>query len=373
MKKRGDSQSLWIFIGVVFVVIILYFFVTVIFSGLNFGSLESQQSVANYYNLVKTAKSLASSPDYVKTATLPKFMIDRHSSVVAFNRNQQYSLDSCDPQESVKKPASCGNSACLCYYSPGLYSNFNDNQLKESCVSFPDVDYFISFYYAGFDYGRGAPYVESHYGVDSTTYKNIAGDKIEPAFPLYYPYDDYSYLFIYGQCDGWAWDQSFGTHTLYLEKLKDPLAGKTYLFVAEYVNKDIIKSRLSGLQQSVDKVVKKTPEQFLALINSSLQNNKLDDAKLYAYLFKKYYGDNPDYASQTTELNKYLLLIGEEEQRIAEERQKLAEQVKQQNLPCFSGRITPPCYCGNIQHSSGYCCADSFGMPKWQASECPKT
>jgi hypothetical protein len=330
MKKRGDI-TISTLIGAVFVAILIFFVVMLIYGDFLFGSPEYQASEKSYKNLLKEAQALEYSKDNLAAATLAPFALDTDVTVVCFNKNESFSYDACPPNERVPKPALCGKDACLCLYAPGKYANFNiDNRLsKQPCIPFPDVDYFISFYYAGFD-AKGSAYAESHYSVDSTVYKNIVGDRISLNLPPYYPSEEYSYLFLYGQCDGWAWDQDFGNHEIYLEKFKDPKSNKTYLFIAKNVRKDIITARAGSIQKGIDGEIKQTPDKFLDLINSSLEKNNTFDARNYADLYKKYYGEDPAYKDTTLAVYLYVELINQKQKQIDEENKKL---LAEQNSP----------------------------------------
>lgn len=316
-KKRGQQQVGMTLIELLIVVILLLILVAVIwlifFAGT--GAIEEQASVTGYTSLINTTKDMLKSPAQVEKATMI-LSISEDATIVGFNKNESFVKDACDPNENVQKPAKCGKDACLCYYNPGYYEDFENNQLSktEECIRFPDVDYFISFYYV--DWAK-----KDQYGVNPEIYKNLVGDRILIDFPSYYPSERYSYLFMYGECDGWSWDAEFGKQMIYLEKVKDPATKKTYILIAKDVDKDYLTSRYDILKTNI----KKPAEQYLSDLKDYFDKKDYAKAKESAEIFRYYY---PDHANITV-VEDYLDKIEEEEKRIAEEAEKRLQEYEE--------------------------------------------
>ena len=351
-KKRGEvGPIIYSLIGIVLAAILILFVLKAMGIIGAIGAISEQESMAGWNNLAIKINQLSNSPDYFKTEKL-EIKLEDKGTIVAFNKDETYSIDACydwdsgntKEPENIPKPKICGRDACLCYYKPGDDANFEDNALsKEPCKRLPKVDYIISFFYVDwikykyFERGIIIPdagsKIEDYYGIDSTVYKNMVGSEIEKdlELPSYYPKDhcvegkcaNYTYFFLYGQCDGWEWDQNFGKNTLYIEKFVNPENDKTYILVAGNSDKEVIKKR-ANIKKEVEKIIKKEPQEYLALINKSFQEKNYTNVKELAGEYKIHYGDDPKYANITIVIYNYLDRVALEEKTLAQVNQQKA-------------------------------------------------
>ena len=386
MKKRGMSQSIWVLIGLVFGIIAIFILLKVLgILGGGVGPVLEQSAVAGFHTLGKTTQELINSPEYFKTAKM-RLQTEEYGAIIAFNKNQSYVVDACGygsdttilntimlpaasivsstlssslEIETIQKPAGCGNDACLCYYKPAGYEYFRDAKIsKEACIPFPEVDYFITFYYADWADKSSGSKIEDYYGVDSLVYKNMAGYKISASgidLPDYYPKghlikpDIFAYPIIYGECDAWPWDQEFASQSIYIEKFIDPKTLKTYILIAADSNKEVITKRSEILQKELkDRLLK--PEDILKKINDIIQNKEFkagdyEEVKRYATLFNIYYGKDENQKENKIKLNEYVEQANKKNNELLakaeEERAKLEKEIAQIEESPPTGGIPP--------------------------------
>ena len=232
MYKKGEgasSEMLMTIAGVILAVAVILLTVLIVFKlSSGFAPPEAQATFASYDGIISRISRMLRNTDEIYISEDFPIQISGDYIFIGFNKDEDFAIDGCYPDEKVSKPNGCHGQACFCYYK-GHYEDFENNRQKR-CTPLPGVDYLITLNYAGWYYQD--PYKD--YGVNSKIYKNIVGRKLDSTKLAGYPGGDYSYLFMYGHCDAWWVDQNFGNPRIYLEKFYDEDEEKTYILIAAY-------------------------------------------------------------------------------------------------------------------------------------------
>jgi hypothetical protein len=95
------------------------------------------------------------------------------------------------------------------YFSIAAYwtESVDDYSWSDAAKKYPDISYQIQANFVGM------PYKITNFYPSIDTYN-----------------DEYGYMFIYGECDGWTDDEALGTNNYYIEKYTK--AGKTGIYIA---------------------------------------------------------------------------------------------------------------------------------------------
>lgn len=152
------------------------------------------------------------------------FYIKNNFILAGFNKGKDVkSIDMCEKGKATKPISSDGcdlDSACLCIYTGTAVGDSS----PDDCIALNGVDYIFTMRYYDFDSE------EIYYSMPAHIYKNLLGGKFSPVPPKpQYP-SLYSYLFIYGECDYWWSDYTWGSTKLYVEKMK--IDDKVYVMFA---------------------------------------------------------------------------------------------------------------------------------------------
>jgi hypothetical protein len=237
-NKEGLMYTLIIGLAIGAFLIFITFLVWGDLSQLFMKNTVEQANVASYQRLIVQIDNLLKNPELVASTKMP-LMISPDYTIVGFNKewNNKELSDGCEPSEVMIKPTRCQKNACLC-----LYRNSNEKFSKMKlidCRVFNNVNYFSSmaYWFLSKDEAKWTLAKTKFPNIPSTVMKNQVGYKYNddnPAKKIYPTNADknseyYSPFVLYGQCDGWLYDEDLNTKNYYVEKItKDR---KTSIFI----------------------------------------------------------------------------------------------------------------------------------------------
>jgi len=236
-KKAQEvlGMNLWEFITIILAAIVIVAGALALTGVIKvYTSSEEQSTDASFFSLAVEMNKLIEINNTLDAKEAMTFYIANNFVVVAFDKGvsagkdwcwntDEYPTHTAYPEHTLLKPENyCGQSACLC-----LFPETDFVKAKPILCSKVNADYIL---------GANAKLLEQKYRKTpyEFIYKDILGGaKITmPAdYPLYPAGSQNAYtdLFIYGECDGWSSDVTFGTRPLYIEK--QVINGNTYILV----------------------------------------------------------------------------------------------------------------------------------------------
>ncbi|MEA2036596.1 MAG: hypothetical protein U9O94_03755 [Nanoarchaeota archaeon] len=215
------------------VVIILILVVAGIFTTLYFSEKNEEFAINNMVALSNKIDTLSrDDTDFSAQRAFP-FYLPPDFVVVGFNKewDDKKESDGCG-SEQVRKPnfmdgaegRKCEDSACICIFGDNNDDFMDGDEYNVElikCIALSEVDYITTAYLDD----------NSNYNYPSEIWKNVVGQKIGlPDYSNVAPNFEYSFFYIYGQCDNHFWDKDLKSRKLYIEKFKDE--DKTYIFIA---------------------------------------------------------------------------------------------------------------------------------------------
>jgi len=232
MEKRGQSETTWVVIGLVFAaaIILLSVYIIFAFSGAFAApSAEKQTAINNFKALTNEVQKKLSTSAKLNTSTLD-YQIPKGFILVGFDKDWHgvFVSNACNG-EGIIKPPQCQDKACLCLYEDTIGDDFegdsDPDKLVVPCETFDGditisgpADNFYNFYQCE---GKEISFQEDDYDNDCS---NDGAKKI-PDLTYGYGITKYEFLIIYGKCvDTW------GIKKLYIEKYVE--GDKIYLFIS---------------------------------------------------------------------------------------------------------------------------------------------
>jgi len=245
LKKALVEIGLLEWIGVILAIVLIiataYFFGSI--AGIwGDGGQREEGTIVNFRLLANKVNAGIDLQVECAYAVNHAFSIDDSHIVVGFNKDRDFVEDACQ-YEDVPKPGvdACSDSACLCLYRDptGTHDDFVDNP-QMFCEALKSktglkADYiFTRRYYLGTS-GMFVSNSKVLFNAPENIYKNFMGMPWGPPTEygsLVFPYTFYSYLFIYGECGDWGFNEDFRSSPLYIEVLRTQKAGKIAVFIA---------------------------------------------------------------------------------------------------------------------------------------------
>jgi len=331
LNKRGQVETITptevvgLILGIaLFALIILG---ALIFSAMYFSEKNEEFAINNFIALANMAETLSKSQSQFDTQRHFPFYMPKGYVVVGFNKfwYDDVETDGCQ-KEAVRKPKAkdlpktktggggggevCENSACLCLFenNDDFMDEDNYNVKLIQCRKI-DVDYISGIYFGTtekFHYEDdwwkylkmrfwtkeywksswstftttteilipGYKNLGTYYGYPPQIYKNFLGNgylfiqdysKIVPPMEFF----EYSFLYIYGQCDDYPIGQDVNLESikLYIEKFKSE-DGRMYIFIAPE-GAEIIDNRYDLMRTAYHEL---SIEEYEAIIGGYLIN-----------------------------------------------------------------------------------------------------
>lgn len=229
MNKKGLRYAMLIGLIIGSLILILTVQIWGKYGKFLFKDTEDQVSEATFARVAYEMNLLIeNNDDFANRRGMP-ISLDKDYALVGFNKewDNEAITDGCHPYDAARKPAVCGDSACLCLYKNSK-EDF-DKMIMVECEKI-DADMIVSKAYwsvsmnekVGFDIA----YKQFGDDVPMEVIKNQVGYPID--MKEFYPDELYSTFFLYSQCDGWGYDDNLGVKNYYIEKFVN---GKTVIFI----------------------------------------------------------------------------------------------------------------------------------------------
>lgn len=251
MDRRGAEEAGYTLIRFVLTITAVILIILFVMGITSIGKTKEASSKNNLYELAKVINKLKVNEINFYSGILnhPYYVSNQHI-LVGFNRVSDKVYDTCG-EESATKPFLCGGEACLCLYREtgdewwNVWGDDNDFDSDEAggdlvdCVKLEDVDHVFTLDYSDDE-------IKKKHDTKRSIYQNVIGKKSIVPKSKYYQ-EEYSDLFIYGQCEDYINDVNFDVHGLYLEKLR--FEGKNYVLIA--VKSESLEERYTTLGKEI--------------------------------------------------------------------------------------------------------------------------